>query len=291
MIRISWTIDDGPSAFTDFLLKEFDRLKIYNITWFISRHQVLACNYYDVLFQLQNLGGEIAIHEIDPNQDSKNRFQRNELYFSSLDDALAAFKDFINELDSRGIVVKLVRLPGGELSEIVLYLKLLGATNSESFLLANRIMSYLPIKQEYLQVSEDYSKLQNCLTELNLKIWNGSKGALPLLGGKLSLCNSWQAECSGIAEGRGADNVTYVQAKARKKMGIKEYGQGIFERMVQSHLADGIDQSLIVLSHDTTILDIKKIIQDIKYILNYAKNKVDVRFCTLSTLFQEIRTN
>jgi Polysaccharide deacetylase len=288
-IRIAWTFDDGPTKFTYSLVKQLENMKIQNCTWFISRKNVYDFNYWEQLLRIQRLGGEIAIHEIHPSLDSINWFPRESKSYTDIRQAIDDFKTFYNELQQRGVYIKFVRLPGGEYSELISYLRFLSCPQKDLYIIAARIIDGKDIPEIYFKVNDDWKLLLSELANIGVKIWSGANKNYPLLGGLPYHYNSWQAESAGIAQGRGADNITFHQSELRKIAGINEINNGVFERNIEI-TKNKQQTSIIVLSHDTTFEDIEEIIADIETMEHKAREQnVEIIYCTLSELFNAIR--
>ncbi|QNN43963.1 polysaccharide deacetylase family protein [Pedobacter roseus] len=290
MINIALTFDDGPSVYTEKLIEELLERSIKNVTWFVSRKQVSKFNYVDKLKALQSLGGEIGIHEIHDSKDNMNWFPISSNSYKTVKSAVEDLKIFLSEMSAHNINLRFVRLPGGEYSEIISYLIAKGCPTHQAHFLTTSVIDGNPLPMEFSQVKNDYDYLISELNTLGLKIWSGAPRGFPLLGGGGFFYNSWQAECSGINIGRGADNLTLNQSTARKRAGVIEQNFGMFEQYLYSVKEFGCERSLIVLAHDTSLEDLVKIVSDIDRMQDQAgKNSVELNFLTISELFKKIR--
>lgn len=289
IIRVAWTFDDGPyisapNDFTTQLQSDLDSLGITGVTWFLVRSRLNTQSDYNRLRSIQNQGGEIAIHELDPEGNKYYWFNGHDKPYPNIEQAVNDLRTFKQELNNAGIRVKFVRLPGGIHSEISSYLKKRGVPNA-----AQAAREIIAGNTGYdWKVEQDYKYLMNALSSLGLKLWNGSGRGLPEIGLPLS-SNSWQAESVGIrSTKRGADNVTRHQAPARKSM--SEYKLGIFENKVDKIAQTGINDSVVVLAHDTSQEDITEVMADVNTMNAYAKSKqVLIEYLTMSQLYQKIR--
>ena len=289
-IDISWTFDDGPTEFTFDLLKFLHKKNCIPATWFIARHNLYKFDSYSYLAGLQEIGHEIAIHEIHPTIGGKSWFPAPSNSYLSIRDAVDDLKIFCKELSSLGVVPHFVRLPYGEFSELTTYLKTVACPEDQVFQIALNIIDGKSIPTKFNFVQKDYTFLLKSLKQLGLLIWSGSGKEFPLLGGGNYLYNSWQAESAGITSGRGADNVTMRQAKCRKDSGIVEERMGLFEEAVFQVKTKKIERSLVILAHDTSEEDVNKICQDINWMESFTSaNGLKIRYKTLSQLFHAIR--
>ncbi|HSJ56103.1 MAG TPA: DUF4157 domain-containing protein, partial [Anaerolineae bacterium] len=122
VIRIAWTLDDGPTAFTSGMQRA---LGSRPGTWFIMRNRLGAGQTLQAslrnLAQLQSQGQEIAIHSMHPDRGHGAWFPARvsdgvPQVYQSVNDAIADLNDFVTLLRGAGITVRFVRLPGGLIS-------------------------------------------------------------------------------------------------------------------------------------------------------------------------------
>ncbi len=287
-IRVCWTFDDGPTTYTQPLKDILAGLPQFVATWFLSRYQIKRFLYEAELCTLQSKGHEIGIHEIDKNGLYTNWFPGMPGSYPSIRHAVEELKAYKEELYNIGIQARFARLPGGEYSELIAYLQHHKCPPNESYVYARMIIDNHPIPSKYSIVSDEYQWLLHELDKSDLRIWNGSPYPYPLLGGDFGY-NSWQAECAGVLKGRGADNVTYHQAPARRLAGISEQKAGIFEQLLDC-LADGAETSLVILAHDQTCEDIEEINADLREMeLTAAARNIEIIYQTMTELYSRIR--
>ncbi|MBO9564887.1 MAG: polysaccharide deacetylase family protein [Niastella sp.] len=287
---IAWTIDDGPSEFTGQLIDSLNDLGAGAVTWFCARSNMHR--YKDSVFQGMKQSGEIGIHEIHPQEPWCNWFPHaTRPHFPSIEQAVAELEQYLEELSADDVQPAFVRLPGGEFSELLAYIKYYGATQ-DAPTIARCIIDNKPVPHRWQFIADGWQYLQTQLRRLGLTIWSGAPGNLPLLGGSPFHYNSWQAESAGVAQGRGANNVTWHEAPARKLANIKEVNKGLFERACQHILQTGESFSLVVLTHDVYQEDVDEIAAHIVAMNRYIEQHglpIGIRYVTLSALFKLMR--
>ena len=127
-LHIAWTADDGPTNHTDAMLTVFKTTipnKPIPVTWFIQWDNLKKRNSYGFYLNLQeDLGHEIAIHGVSTIVNHIHWFPSDKFKsYATIEEAVAAIKEFKNELSASGIHTKFVRAPTGLHSEITAYLR------------------------------------------------------------------------------------------------------------------------------------------------------------------------
>lgn len=283
IVRIAWTIDDGPQKETQSMLSAKGLGDIKSVTWYVQRNRIRTKDY-DLLRSIQKEGGEIAIHSFHPTADHAAWFpianQGSGAYSfpyaaKTQEEIMQDLASFVKDLKDKGITAKFVRLPGGLFSELKLYAKSLGIKDSSA--VAEKIrkgedVSGFGDKAKCLE--RDYRIMKEHLSKLDLILWGGGTSATEIKP------QSWTAESSGVAA--RTDNVTSHVSDARKGL---EKG-GVFERLV-AEMKEGATESMVILAHDSNTKDVAEVNSDINQIESFAsKNGVKIEYYTMSELFK-----
>ena len=274
VIHLAWTFDDGPTAQTRPMRTALgDR----PATWFVMRDRLgtgaTEAAALTTLAARQAEGDEIAIHSSHPTQSHVSWFPVHVAAavpkaYSSIADLISDLTTFTLLLHHEGIVPKFVRMPGGEFTEVVAYLKSKGVPSQRRATLAQRILRQEPVDSEapgVREVAADYNLIRDSLDALGLRIWGGSAA------GPMLTTQSWEAESSGT--------------------GLTDNATDKFQR-----LADAFDhgvqrqRSLILLAHDTAAKNVARVTQAVAQMESYATPRgVQVQYHTKSSLFGAVR--
>ena len=274
IIRLAWTLDDGPTNFTQQMRSA---LGARSGTWFIMRNllgtgQALQSRLANYVQRQRNSREEIAIHSMHPSQGHVAWFPVKvssgvPQAYNTINAATQHLRDFTAILRGAGLSVHFVRLPGGLLSELVAYLGAQGIPAANRRSLATRIIRGEDVATNSpaaAPVQRDFNILQSTLTSLNLQLWGGGSGT------QVSGPQSWEAESSGTGL---TDDVTQR-----------------FTRLVDQFPSVHRPRSLIVLAHDTSRANAAEVGRDVAAMESYALNKgVQVEYYTLSDLFRIVR--
>ena len=161
-IYIALTIDDGPrSAITPKFVEFLDKNNI-PATWYIVRTNVEAIgdSYYKTLKEMQDRGHEIAIHEALPESENTEKIlsgvkkdaehipvfptdhkDYGKSYYKDVNDWARHIKEFKQLLNSKGINVNFIRIPGGldtELAHMISKIDLNGLSKNEMISYINK---------------------------------------------------------------------------------------------------------------------------------------------------------
>jgi len=287
IIRIAWTLDDGPTDFTDdmrdVLADEGDSETGAGIragTWFIMRSSLGEGDQLKqqlekmVRMQQENPDAvEFAIHSFHPTEDHVSWFPAgNDIApkaYDSIEDSMNALTDFVNLLRAEGLTVNFVRLPGGLISELTWYLRdYAGVHEDDRDSTARSIINGSlsdDVDEAVKKVRDDYNTMQAKLAPLGLHLWGGSGQ-----NAAVTSAQSWEAESSGSGL---TDDVTTTFNSL-----VDEFGE--IER----------SRSLVVLAHDTNEDNVKEVGKDILAMEEYAmENGVRVEYYTMSNLFRVLR--
>ncbi|HAS40267.1 MAG TPA: hypothetical protein DCS93_07300 [Microscillaceae bacterium] len=306
IMQIVWSFDDGPTKQTASLKKVLDDFNITAATWFVERFQVNTRNAYSQLKKVQDSGGEIAIHGVDPDVSGRSYFPSGtdggygKAGGNEVSDTLQYIKKFKEDLTKNKITAKFVRLPGGLISALAAYLKKEGVNNR--YTIARGIIKSPETKHKEgspeEKVRKDYVKFKNGISGLGLHLWRGDAK------GPEIQTQSWQAETAGVGakkRQRGADNTTGAispdwseRTKKDDNYGVKKSDgkyKGHFEREVDKFGdAQTAFGSLVILGHDTTAEDVAAIKQDLQQMEDYAKEKnVRIEYVTKASLYTTLK--
>jgi hypothetical protein len=275
IIRIAWTLDDGPTVFTEGMRQILGER---GGTWFIMRGllgegDVLQRRLQNLVELQERQHNEIAIHSMHPTQDHGAWFpvrvsQGVPHVYDSTAQAMQDLTDFVGLLRGAGLTIHFVRLPGGLISEVLAYLESVGVQGSQRRSIADRIIQGEDVTgdaPDARPVQEDYQTLQSTLSTLGLHLWGGGGAGTPLTQEQ-----SWEAESSG----RGlTDDVT-----------------DRFTGLVNAFGSVHRSRSLIVLAHDNTQVDVVEVGRDVLAMETYAdRHGVRVEYYGLSDLFRVVR--
>jgi hypothetical protein len=276
IIRVAWTLDDGPTRFTSAMQQKLSGIPS---TWFIMRSQLGTGNALQAklknLREMENSLNEIAIHAMHPTIAHHAWFPVQvsssvPKAYNDMSTAMADLTQFVQLLRGAGLNIKFVRLPGGEVSEVLKYLQHLSAPGDLNRI-ARQIISEKTIETpspEANKVQTDYSTLRNTLTRLGLLLWGGNAGS-PILSG-----NSWEAESSSRQAGL-TDDVT-----DRFRSLVDQFGTPRGQH----------PRSIVVLAHDTSQPNVEEVAHDIQTMESYAlKHGVQVEYYTMSGLYRVVR--
>jgi hypothetical protein len=292
IVRVAWTVDDGPRAGTPAMLAQLGKRPA---TLYIQRNRIEGKEREDNLKKLkdaQTAGSEIAIHGVHKSNDHATWFPTNlKGSYASIDDALKDLTDFKNLLESNGIVVKMVRLPYGLITELISYLVKLHLSGDAATKRAREIIAGTvhvadkshPTTEETaaLQVQRDLRRYKESLASSKLHEWGGEGADTD----EPSMAQSWQAESAPkAAPGKTqlTDDVTASHG------GVVEKG-GEFEKRCD-RVTEASPEWLVVLSHDSGDPAAKEAGSDVARMESYAKQKgVRVEYYTMSDLYQVVR--
>ena len=305
VLMVAWTIDDGPRGTKTKKMMAEGLGGIKAATWYIQYSNM--ANGWDKkvarLKEVQEQGGEIAIHSFLPNHDHHTWFPirgSHPAYSTPYADAsqdriIADLTSFKGKLNEAGIRAKFVRLPGGLVSELVFYLKSLGVKN-DRFKLARKIIAGEPLHGNPAaeKVAQDYNTLKAGLSSLDLALWGGSSNWLDLDTdpGKIS-SQSWTAESSGV----GARNDNATKRIHPTRQGKNKPKDAIFERIVNGKWEAGVSKGMVILAHDTTdgtgrnkqLNDVEAVKADRLEMEHVAKqNGIRIEYHTMSSLFNAV---
>jgi peptidoglycan/xylan/chitin deacetylase (PgdA/CDA1 family) len=312
IIRVAWTIDDGPTKYTPDMKKALD---ISPVTWFIvssnlgkskeSRKASLGR-----LLEIQRAGGEIAIHSMHASENHVMWFPNDtHKSYPSIDTAMADLGQFHKELKDHGVTVKFVRPPGGLVSEMQGYARKLGfhgddaiaagygviAGDSFDDLLKGSgksrrrldVLSKKPATEQaaarnwYQQLHAGLQVMKTNLSTLDLLLWGGSEDPNKIAN------QDWGAETSGVKD-RNDTTTGKVTHEGKRRAGYRDKDANIFEKIVDS-MKDNETRALVVLAHDTTPEDTAAVKEDKQEMERYAAKKgVLIQYHTMSSLFEKV---
>lgn len=271
-IHLAWTFDDGPTVATPAMVEAMGHRPA---TWFIMRDRLAAgagdAAHRAILQGLVAAGHEIAIHSSHPSETHVAWFPVKVASavpraYDSMGELFVHLESFTAWLSANGLPPKFVRLPGGEISEVMAYLATQGVPKPRAAL-AQRILRQEDTSNEspgVRRVARDYDALRSKLDELELKVWGGS-AAGPLLRSQ-----SWEAESSGGA----------LTNDAWPK----------FRGLVAAFSTVKRERSLIILAHDTTRKNAEQVARDIAAMEEHAAaNDVEIVYHTKSSLYRKVR--
>jgi hypothetical protein len=274
IIRIAWTLDDGPTAYTETMRTTLGRR---SGTWFIMRNmlgtgQELQTRLAGFVRRQQDSREEIAIHSMHPTQGHVAWFPVRvsggvPQGYQDINQAMQHLREFTQLLRDAGLSVHFVRLPGGLISELVAYLGAQGIPDGDRRSLAERIIRGEDVTRSApaaTSVQNDYRILQDTLVSLNMRLWGGGSGP------QVTAPQSWEAESSGTGL---TDDVT-----------------SRFNRLVGEFARVHRARSMIVLAHDTAQENAAEVGRDVDAMERYAEqNGVRVEYYNLSDLYRIVR--
>ena len=286
VVRVAWTMDDGPTAVTGDMRKALGNIPA---TWYIMRNQIeAAADPTAKLAELktaQDGGSEIAIHGLHKTKSHLAWFpSKSRESYPSIDAALTDLEAFYAQLTGAGIRVRFVRLPYGEVTEVTHLLATLGMADEKlRGEVARMIIRGEDVSKHgniATSAKAEWEKFTAKLAVLGLHNWGGAGADKPEIS-----VQSWEAESSGTGL---TDNVTASHGGK-----VKANEQGKFERLVDS-VKEGEPRSLVVLAHDTDPkrdkANITEVKHDIERMNSYASSKqVRVEYYTMSELFMLTR--
>lgn len=275
IIRLAWTIDDGPTRHTAAMAAA---LAPRAATWFVMNDRLgsTAARRADALAQLlarQDGGDEAAIHSMHPSEGHAAWFPiRLGSVPQAYDSTAAAMGDLramAAELRRAGLRLHFARMPGGELSEVKKYLEMEGVPRKQSMALTRALLSgRVPPFPAPEVVARDLALVRSTLSSLGMHLWGGAAAGPELTD------NTWEVESSGVA-GRTNDVVRRFCSLADR-------------------LASGArtrPASFIILAHDTTAADAAQATRNIQSMEAYAiRKRVRVEYHSLSALYAIVRT-
>ena len=278
-IRIGWTLDDGPTLFTEEMVSALRRRGIPG-TWFVMLNQIdqQGEGREDNLAKLRKLqegGDEIGIHCMHPTISHACWFPiSNPGCAKGWESTEAAMKDltaFTYLLAGSGIQVAFVRLPTGLHDELIAYLAAKGAHDPEGTV--KTILDKQNVADEVgtagspeAQVKADFDLMLATLRGLGLHEWGGGTGE------KEIAANSWEAESSGVPQRKDTINSKF---------------NNMIEKMKSGKRATG---SFIILAHDTTAADVQEVSSDVDEMERIAlEAHVRLEYYNLSDLYRVIR--
>ncbi|MDB4950663.1 MAG: polysaccharide deacetylase [Gemmatimonadetes bacterium] len=294
VVRIAWTFDDGPTAFTAGMQGSIGARPA---TWFVmsnqlgtgdARKQSLA-----QLVERQKAGDEVALHSFHPTTSHVCWFPAATngcaAGYAATTDAMAALTGFTAELRNAGLTIHFVRPPTGLHDELTAYLATKGMTEGEAdtafrAMLAAQGTPGAPtgLDPRAVPVKADFDLLLKTLADNGLHLWGGGASAAEVTG------NDWEAESSGVKAradtllGEGAK----LDAGARQAKSVEKFPA------VLAQIAAGkrASASFIVLAHDTTAADVKQVANDVKTMEDLATAaKVTLEYHTESELYAAVR--
>ena len=274
IIRLAWTVDDGPTAHTAGMSTA---LSPRAATWFIMNNQLgtgtARTNALTGLINRQTAGDEIAIHSMHPTIPHSAWFPINlgtavPKGYRTTTDAMTDLTTFTGELRTAGLNVHFGRMPGGELSEVKKYVEDQGGAAGTSEAVAQALITGgIPPVAPPAAVATDVALVMSTLRTLNLHLWSGS-GTGPEV-----TRNTWEAESSGVP--------------ARTNDVVRRF------KGVVNNLASGSrtrPASFVILAHDTTQADVAMADTNISTMETYATAKgVRVEYYRMADLYQILR--
>jgi peptidoglycan/xylan/chitin deacetylase (PgdA/CDA1 family) len=281
-LHIAWTVDDGPTNFTQPMIDVFEgpvrashgrttrEIRDIPATWYIQRNRITETNIRTYQ-QLQNRDGhEIAIHGIHPGRDHLSWFNSSRRpSYENISDAISDLRSFHRFLTERDLRVKFIRLPYGLLTELVQRLGTLGTEGEAANSLARQIVrdrDTVPGTPAGRRVAGELNTLMLAVRDLGLHLWGGSANDRPMV-------QSWEAETAGAGTGR-ADNVPGLQI---------EMMRSVLERRTSQ------SGSFVILCHDTTQADVDEVRSDIGAMESAAiEHATTIRYHTMSSLFRHV---
>lgn len=273
VVRLSWTVDDGPTPFTPGMSAA---LTPRAATWFIMSNQLGAGSARSTaiaqLVTRQKSGDEIGIHSMHPTSAHSAWFpialSGVAKGYTTTAAAMADLTSFTGELRGAGLNVRFGRMPGGELSEVKKYVEDQGGATSSSESVAQALISgATPPVPAPAAVATDVALVMKTLKSLNLHLWGGSA-----TGPEITR-TSWEAESSGVP--------------ARTNDVVRRF-TGVVDKLASgSRTKPG---SFIILAHDTTKDDVTQAEANVKAMEKYATdNGVRVEYYKLSDLYEIVR--
>lgn len=269
VIHIAWTLDDGPTQYTEAM---DEVLGGRPSTWFIQRN-LLREGAIDRLKERQEAGDEIAIHSIHQNVDHVCWFPTSNGCNKGYETTEAAMEDlseFVRNLRGHGLDVSFVRLPTGLHTQLIYYLRDLGADNpgreaGKIVDAQNQSIATSELSDVAQRVHTELQVILGTLEDHNLRLWGGAQADdVPRI--------SWEAEASGVP--RREDN---IHTKFNNAVDLIKEGRRT-------------SISFVVLAHDTTSEDVTRVGEHIERMETLAsKERVLVRYYRMSELFEEIR--
>jgi peptidoglycan/xylan/chitin deacetylase (PgdA/CDA1 family) len=234
LVRVAWTIDDGPSPTGTPAMKE--ALAGIPATWYVQRSRVEANpDGYRELLEAQKCGSEIAIHNPHPENEHADWFPASE-NAPGIEVMLAHCADFVGRLRANGIKVDFVRLPYGLATELYRFMTGRGFQGDKN---AGWLVARAKTEDEVHRFGRPgidafwaKVKYEHGLAQLGLEEWGGPPG------------QSWMAESS--PDPKLTDDVTGKHGDNDPDMNDK----GKFEQKCDRALATGEPQALVVLAHD-----------------------------------------
>ncbi|MUV57941.1 DUF4157 domain-containing protein [Halogeometricum sp. CBA1124] len=273
VIRIAWTLDDGPTAYTSGMQRALGGTPG---TWFIMRNLLGTGaelqRSLQQLARLQSQGQEIAIHSMHPDIAHAAWFPVQvsgsvPKAYDTIGEAIRDLEAFVTQLRNNNITVNFVRLPGGLISELKAYLRAKGLSGDASDRVARKIVAGQTLSGEPAgaqEVHRDYQALTAALSRNGLHLWGGGAGRSEIA------VQSWEAESSGSGL---TDNVTTT-----------------FRGLVDNFRTVHRPRSLVILAHDTNQNNAEEVGRDIRAMEAYARqNGVKVEYYTMSQLYQVVR--
>jgi Domain of unknown function (DUF4157) len=274
VVRLSWTVDDGPTPFTPGMSKA---LTPRAATWFIMSDMLgtgtARSTAISQLVKRQTAGDEIAIHSMHPTISHSAWFPISltgvNKGYNTTAAAMADLTSFTKELRAAKLNVHFGRMPGGELSEVKKYIENEGGSASTSDSVAQALLSgKTPPSPAPAKVATDVALVMSTLKTLDLHLWGGSASGAEVTR------NTWEAESSGVTPARTDDVV-------RRFTGVVD------------KLAAGTRKtpgSFVILAHDTTKADVAQAEANIKSMETYATGKgVRVEYYRMADLYQLLR--
>lgn len=274
VVRLSWTVDDGPTPFTPGMSTT---LSPRAATWFVMSNQLgTAARRTTSLRQLvarQTAGDEIGIHSMHPTVSHSAWFPINlgtavPKGYAKTSDAMADLGSFTAELRTAGLNVHFARMPGGELSEVKKYVEDEGGSSSTSRSVASALLSgSTPSPAAPATVATDVALVMSTLRRLNLHLWGGSAS------GPEVTANTWEAESSGVP--------------ARTDDVVRRF-QGVVDNLASGRRKRA--GSFVILAHDTTQADVTQAGSNIGAMERYATGKgVRVEYYRMADLYELLR--
>jgi hypothetical protein len=280
VFSIAWTLDDGPTPFSDPMRKKLAGIPL---TWFVMREMIRAgAGAKKNMARLASLvagGDEVAIHSFHPT-DKKGHVcffpaagAGCSGEFTSMKQAMGELVAFKAELNNEKIPVKFVRPPTGLHDEMVAYLvaaktKMNTETAFRAILAAQNAPGPLKgLDAGAQKVKDDFDLLLATLKQHSLHLWGGSAAGKPEVTG-----NDWEAESSGVPSRKDTLHATFKTMLAGVKAGKRTTG------------------SLIILAHDTTQADVDHVGADVAEMETLAAAaSVRLDYYTESQLYQVVR--
>lgn len=282
-LHIAWTVDDGPTPYTNAMIKVFTSKKI-PATWYIQRNK-LTNSQIPTYLNLQNAKGhEIAIHGIHAKRDHLSWFpSKKKPSYASINEALDDLEEFHKELKDAGLKTKFIRVPYGLMTELSHLMSKRGRTWENNAAMQKDVRGVISAtnsdKSEAVQQTmRDLRTLKTTIEKLGLHLWGGASSD------SIS-AQSWEAESaaklSATDQNRGAQQRT--DDVPRRQIDMMK---------LQIPRRPSKSGSFVILCHDTSAKDAKEVLDDIVEMERVAKETgTKIKYYTMSSLFAQLTSS